>query len=192
MIGLDLKEAVIRRCNEAAGRYGYDHLHFEMGDINGYKNENPADMVITLHACDTATDYALFHAICWKTPMIFSVPCCQHEINSRMKMKSLPLIERYGIIKERTAALVTDAIRGNLLEYCGYKTQIMEFVELENTPKNLLIRAIRQKPDGMKSRQDIRHREKCLEEVNQILQEFQAEPALYRLLKENGYMKEEA
>ena len=107
-------------------------------------------------------------------------------------MKSLPLIEKYGIIKERTAALVTDAIRGNLLEYCGYKTRILEFVELENTPKNLLIRAIRQKSDGMKSRQDIRHREKCLEEVNQILQEFQAAPTLYRLLKENGYMKEEA
>ncbi len=189
MTGLDLKEKVIENCNEAAKRYGYENLHFEMGDINGYKSEKPADMVVTLHACDTATDFALLHAIGWKAKMIFSVPCCQHELNGQMHSEELSLFERYGIIKERTAALMTDAIRANLLEYCGYKTQLLEFVDMDNTPKNLLIRAVAQEK-GIVSRQELKKREACLKEVEQIMQEFHVSPSLYCLLKEEGYLPE--
>ena len=179
MIGLDLKEDVIKKCNEIAKRYNYENLHFELGDINGYKYNNKVDMVITLHACDTATDYALYNAIKWNTKMIFSVPCCQHELNAQMKSEDLSILTNYGIIQERVAALMTDAIRANLLESVGYKTQLLEFIDIAHSPKNILVRAV-------KSNVSKEKREKALKEVDNLVKEFNFDQTLYRLLKEDG------
>lgn len=177
--GLDLKEEVIKNCSRAAQKYGYDRLHFELGDINGYDCPYPVDMVISLHACDTATDYALYNAIRWKAKLIFSVPCCQHELNKQMKSEKLSILNRYGIVQERTAALLTDAIRGNLLTSCGYKTQLLEFVDLSHTPKNILIRAVRTVlPKSVRT--------EAFREVEAVKREFGLHPALDELLRKEG------
>ena len=178
MIGLDLKEDVIKKCNDIAKRYNYENLHFELGDINGFKYNNKVDMVITLHACDTATDYALYNAIKWNSKMIFSVPCCQHEFNSQMKANELSILTKYGIVQERVAALMTDSVRANLLECVGYKTQLLEFIDIAHSPKNILIRA--SKANISKEKQA-----KSLNEVNSLIKEFNVNPTLYKLLKED-------
>lgn len=179
MIGLDLKEDVIKKCNEIAEKYKFDNLHFELGDINGFKYNNKVDMVITLHACDTATDYALYNAIKWNAKMIFSVPCCQHEFNHQMKAKSLDILNKYGIIQERVAALMTDSVRGNLLECAGYKTQLLEFIDISHSPKNILIRA--SKSNLSKDKKD-----KSLQQVEALMEEFSFNPTLYNLLKNDN------
>ena len=175
IIGLDLKEDVICTCSRLAEKYGYENLTFLTGDIASYEGVDHVDMVVTLHACDTATDYALYKAVKWGAKVILSVPCCQHELNAQMKSERFAPLFQYGIIKERTAALFTDALRAQLLESQGYRVQILEFIDMEHTPKNLLIRAVRQ---GEKK--DNRH------EIEDILKELSVTPTLYRLFSGSG------
>ncbi len=143
MIGLDLKSDVIKECNLIRDKYNYTNLNFLEGDIANYKPTNGVDMIITLHACDTATDYALFHAINLNCKYILSVPCCQHEINKQLDKNVFKLINKYGLVKDRFSAILTDSIRCNLLEYMGYSVSMLEFIDFAQTPKNILIRAIK-------------------------------------------------
>lgn len=169
--GLDLKEDVIRNCNELAVKYGYDKLEFLCGDIAYYDGCSQVDMVVTLHACDTATDYALAKAVGWGAKVILSVPCCQHELNKQMKNDLLSPVLHYGILKERMAALMTDGLRAQILEANGYRTQILEFIDMAHTPKNLLIRAV--------------YNGHCADnkaQINELLAVFDVNPTLYRLL----------
>ncbi len=176
--GLDLKEDVIRHCNELAQKLHYDNLSFERGDISTYEGACSVDMVVSLHACDTATDYALEKAVRWGAKVILAVPCCQHELNRQMHCDALKPVFRYGVIKERMAALITDALRANLLEQCGYETQILEFIDMEHTPKNLLIRGVKKDnvSNGMRRRGDI----------GSVTKLLQVTPALERLLSEQA------
>lgn len=171
VIGLDLKQDVINRCNQLAERYGYDKLKFYHGDIASYEGVDHVDMVVTLHACDMATDYALEKAVHWGATVILSVPCCQHELNKQIENPLMKPVFQYGLIRERMAALYTDALRAEILENQGYRTQILEFIDMEHTPKNILIRAVK---EGKKKNNR--------EEIEKILEFLQAEPCLYRLL----------
>ena len=169
--GLDLKKDVIRHCNELAVKYGYDKLEFLCGDIAYYDGCSQVDMVVTLHACDTATDYALAKAVGWGAKVILSVPCCQHELNKQMKNDLLSPVLHYGILKERMAALMTDGLRAQILEANGYRTQILEFIDMAHTPKNLLIRAV--------------YNGHCADnkaQIDELLAAFDVNPTLYRLL----------
>lgn len=172
--GLDLKEDVIRHCNELAVKYGYDKLEFLCGDIAYYDGCSQVDMVVTLHACDTATDYALAKAVGWGAKVILSVPCCQHELNKQIKNDLLSPVLHYGILKERMAALMTDGLRAQILEANGYRTQILEFIDMAHTPKNLLIRAV--------------YNGHCADnkaQIDELLAAFDVNPTLYRLLCKN-------
>ena len=146
IIGLDLKQDVIDFCNNTAKKLNYEGLSFYCGDIAQYKGKNDFDLIITLHACDTATDYALAQAVKWKTKAILSVPCCQHEVNAQLTAKTaspdISALLNYGIIKERFAALATDAMRAEILKQKGYDVQLLEFIDMAHTPKNILIRAV--------------------------------------------------
>lgn len=170
VIGLDLKEKVIEDCNALAVRYGYDDLKFITGDVSTYTGEGNVDMVVTLHACDTATDYALEKAVSWGAKVIFTVPCCQHEVNKQIENQQLQPLLKYGLIKERMSALITDAIRANLLEEQGYQVQVMEFIDMEHTPKNILIRAVKDndskcKDTGIDELTDFLHVRNTLQEL---------------------------
>ena len=143
IIGLDLKKDVIDHCNKIVNKYHLEGIKFLNGDIKDYISDEDVDMVISLHACDIATDYALNQAINWGSKVILAVPCCQHEVNKQIKSKSLSAINEYGLIQERIASLLTDLSRAEILKYNGYKTQILEFIDLEHTPKNILIRAVK-------------------------------------------------
>lgn len=177
MIGLDLKEDVIDECNRLSEKYGYsDGLSFLTGDIADYEGVDRVDMVVTLHACDTATDYALSKAVKWGASVILSVPCCQHELNAQLSNRLLEPVMQYGIIKERMAALLTDGLRAQYLESRGYRTQILEFIDMEHTPKNLLIRAVRKKSVKAGEAEQITGR------IGQIEEFFAVEPKIKILL----------
>ena len=177
--GMDLDEHVIKTCTKAADKYGYKSLVFKLGDIgkqptppiNEWGQPGSFNIVISLHACDTATDYAIYNAIQWNADLICAVPCCQHELRSQMKSVNLDIFSAYGIIEERIASLATDAIRAKLLEHIGYKTQIIEFTAMEHTAKNLMIRAKR----GSKNPQ-------AMHDVQKLCTEFSFEPTLLNLL----------
>lgn len=174
MTGLDLKEAVIEKCNRTAKTYGYQNLRFEVGRIEGYESERLVDMMVSLHACDTATDAALWQAMRWGCRYIFSVPCCQHELNANIAHEELAPLLEYGLIRDRMATLLTDTIRAKLLEAAGYEVQVLEFIDLAHTPKNVLLRCRKRKP-GMEKRKQ------ALQWVEQTLAQFHTTQCLYQL-----------
>ena len=174
IIGLDLKKEVIRHCSDLAEKYGYEKLTFLEGDIADYDGVDRVDMVVTLHACDTATDYALAKAIGWNAKVILSVPCCQHELNGQMKNEILAPIMDYGLLKERFAALATDGLRAKYLEREGYDTQVLEFIDMEHTPKNILLRGVK----------TTKRNEKVNLEIEKFERILGVQPMLGKLLKE--------
>ena len=178
MTGMDLKEDVIDSCNAISAKYQYANLEFVCGDIGRYNENSPVDMIVTLHACDTATDYALFHAINKNVKYIISVPCCQHELNKQFKSRNFQMLGDYGLIQERFCALLTDTIRAELLKSRNYNVQIMEFVDLAHTPKNAMIRAELRK----------QHNPDCsrhLKNVENLMNEFSVTPTLYTILNKS-------
>ena len=181
IIGLDLKKDVIDHCGKLAEKYGYDKLTFLVGDIADYDGVDRVDMVVTLHACDTATDYALAKAVGWGAEVILSVPCCQHELNAQFAARDgcaevLAPVMDYGLLRERFAALATDGLRAKYLEREGYETQVLEFIDMEHTPKNILLRAVKTgRKDG-----------RAAEEIRKCIEFLGAAPTLGRLLDHKG------
>ena len=173
VVGYDLKEDVIKKCNALAQQLDYKNLSFRQGDISDCDDKDDVDMVVSLHACDKATDYALEKAVKWGAKVIMAVPCCHHELNGQIKNDMLQPVLKYGVIKERMAALLTDALRANLLEEQGYSTQILEFIDMEHTPKNLMIRGVK--------REGIRPTKKT-DKVMQLMEELQVKPTLRELI----------
>ncbi len=174
IIGLDLKEDVVDFCNELSKKLNYKGLTFLKGDIKDYVGKEKVDMVVSLHACDTATDEALKQAIKWDADVILAVPCCQHELYKQIDNKHMNGLLKHGLIKERVSALITDSMRSSILEIMGYNTQILEFIDMEHTPKNILIRAFKsdnEYPDAIK-------------EYNQMKTFFNVHPHLECILKE--------
>ena len=194
--GLDLKEDVIDKCNGLRDKYGYEKLEFICADVATYEPDGSIDLMMTLHACDTATDYALFNAIRWGAKVILSVPCCQHEVNRQIDSKLLQPVMRYGIIKERMSALITDGVRAELIRACGYDVQLLEFIDMEHTPKNILIRAVwtgkasaiedeeenSADTDMIVKKERVLDRDKLTKELRDMLDEMDIKPMLYRLL----------
>lgn len=175
IIGLDLKKDVIRKCNGLKDKYGYDSLQFLEGDIRQYNEKEEVDMVVTLHACDTATDHAIAKAIAWNAKVILSVPCCQHEMNAQIRCQELAPVLKYGLLKERISALLTDGIRANLMEAYGYDTQVMEFIDMSHTPKNILLRGVQSK--------GFRKKGTNLAEIEKMLELLHAKQTLAELLQ---------
>jgi len=176
--GVDLKKKVVEDCNALARKHGYKNLSFECGDIDGYAPKRMPNAVVSLHGCDTATDHALRNALMWGSELIFAAPCCEHEINAQIDIKPMHNILKYGIAKERFSALMTNAIRCNILEINGYKTELVEFVDIAHSPKNLLIRAT--KTENKADRSALRR------ELEETLEKFGISQTLYRLLYREG------
>lgn len=179
--GLNLKTDVIDKCNSLAQQYGYDDLQFYQGDISTFQGADQVDMVVTLHACDTATDYAIKKAVDWNAGVIFTVPCCQHEVNKQIENELLSPVLRYGLLKERMSALLTDGIRANLLEEAGYDTQVLEFIDMEHTPKNILIRAVKRDGEAVAGRDGTSRKNSG---IRQLTDALHVETTLQKLFKE--------
>lgn len=179
VIGVDLKEEVIEKCSSLCDKYGYANLSFAVGDINGYTPPFMPHIVVSLHGCDTATDYALYNALKWNAEIIFAAPCCEHETAGQLDVDSMRNILKYGIVKERFSALLTNSIRCNLLEMQDYKTELIEFVDIAHSPKNLLIRAV-------KSLHKKAYKDAMRTELADTLQKFGLSPTLYKLLYSNA------
>lgn len=175
VLGFDLKEDVVKHCNETAEKYGYSNLKFYVNDVTkGEVYKDKVDMVITLHACDIATDFALYHAISHGVKHIFSVPCCQHEVCSSIKKGGdFDLLLSHGLIKERFSALLTDSIRAEILKKCGYEVDIIEFVDFAHSPKNLMLRC--------KLKKEIKPE---LSEVKKLMDKYAFSQKLYELISE--------
>ena len=191
IVGLDLKADVIRHCGRLAEQYGYDKLTFLTGDIADYDGVDQVDMVVTLHACDTATDYALAKAVGWNAKVILSVPCCQHELNAQFSAGGgsgdglLAPVMDYGLLRERFAALVTDGLRAKYLERAGYETQVLEFIDMEHTPKNILLRAVKRNGDKIKNTAaESAAVRRAADDIVKCEQFLQASPILGRLLSD--------
>lgn len=176
IIGYDLKADVVENCNAIAKKYGYDNLEFVVSDVTkDVLYDQKIDMIISLHACDTATDYALFYALSKNVKNIFSVPCCQHEVNgSIQKGGELDLFMKYGIIKERMSVLLTDTVRAMILEDMGYSVDMIEFVDLSHSPKNLMIRARKTKPKNNKNRP----------QIEEMINKYSIKQTLFELTKQ--------
>ncbi|MCL1858417.1 MAG: SAM-dependent methyltransferase [Oscillospiraceae bacterium] len=177
--GIDLKEKVVENCNLLAPKYGYKNLSFETGDIKNYKPKFMPNIVVSLHGCDTVTDYALYNALKWQSDIIFAAPCCEHEINSQININLMRNILKYGIIKERFSALLTNSIRCNILEIKNYKTELIEFVDITHSPKNLLIRAIKNNTGINKNQVD---KIKIQKELDETLKKFEINQTLNNLI----------
>ena len=176
--GFDLKKDVVEHCNKLAEEFGFEKLKFYNRDIAEIDDpENKIGMIITLHACDTATDIAMFHGIRWGCKVIMSVPCCQHEIFPQLNKNSLSPITDHGILRERFAALATDGIRAKILEIMGYKTSVMEFIDMEHTPKNIMIRAVKNKNGTDKAKKA---------ELDSFIESFGIEQTLYKMCFKNN------
>jgi SAM-dependent methyltransferase len=159
IVGLDREPSVIETCREVAQRLQLGGLEFRVGDITTHQTDEPVDLAVSLHACDTATDDALARAIHWQARVILAVPCCQHELAAQMDCKPLLPLASHGILRERFAALATDALRACALEAAGYRTQVVEFIDLQHTARNVLIRAVRQvaSPRAEEARRQFHH-----------------------------------
>ena len=229
IVGLDLKEDVIEHCGKLAEQYGYEKLTFLVGDIADYEGVDQVDMVVTLHACDTATDYALAKTVGWNAKVILSVPCCQHELNIQLSdpgrrktgnskdgnskdgnggemtgavSETLAPVMDYGLLRERFAALVTDGLRAKYLERMGYETQVLEFIDMEHTPKNILLRAVKKVSSGENASDagmdpgssrsaDHKKEKKATEDIIKCEQFLQADLTLGRLLSKGRINKDE-
>lgn len=171
IIGLDLKEDVIKFCNETAKKLMYDELTFLTGDIADFQSTG-ADMVVTLHACDTATDFALINAVKWHSKVILSVPCCQHELFSQIKSDINEPMLKHGIIKDKFTELLTNSLRGLKLEAAGYNVNMIEFTSLEHTSKNVMIKAV------FSDKQNLAAKEKASQEYEALKNFYNVRPTI--------------
>ncbi len=176
IVGLDLKEDVVKNCTDLSKKLNYKNIEFHCIDIKDFKFTNDIDLCISLHACNTATDYALYNSIIWNAKVILSVPCCQHELFQQIDENALKPMLKHGIFKERFCAMLTDTLRSLILEKHGYKSNIIEFIDIEHTPKNTMIKAIKKQnvsKDFVNKKND---------EINDIVSTFKVSPTLLNLL----------